>query len=81
MKTYSYYMGHDDNVEQCPQLIAKWQERTIAGPNCAQKLNPNLNVNVHMIAVEPQDLNIAIITRGGAMTRAYQDKLQEQLQP
>ena len=41
------------NVEQCPQLIAKWQERTIAGPNPMHNANPNPNMNVQMIAVEP----------------------------
>ena len=48
-KTCSYYKGQDHNVEQCPQLIAKWQARTIAGPNPTKNPNPNLNVNFQMI--------------------------------
>ena len=67
-------------MEQCPQLITKWQERNIAGPNPMQNVNPHPNLNVQMIAVEPQDLSVAVITRGGATTGSDQDKSQEQLQ-
>ena len=38
-------------------------------------------MNVQMIAVEPWDLNVVVVTQGGAATRADQDKAQEQLQP
>ena len=34
-----------------------------------------------MIMDEPQDLNITIVTQGGAMTGANQDNSQEQPQP
>ena len=81
MKTCSYCKGEDHNVEQCPQLIAKWQARTIAGPNLVHNENTNPNMNVQMIAAEPGDLNVVVVTRGGAMIRADQDKSQEQLQP
>ena len=38
-------------------------------------------MNVHMIAAEPRDPNVVVVTRGGAATRADHDKSQEQLQP
>ena len=70
MKTCSYYKGQDHNVEQCPQLITKWQLRTISAPNRPPNPNLNANANVHMIVAEPFDLNIAILTRGGVTTVA-----------
>ena len=82
-KTCSYCKGQDHNVEQCPQLIAKWQARTITGPNPMQNLNPNLNpnLNVYMIDAKPRDPIVSVVTRGGATTEANQDVPQEQLQP
>ena len=77
-KTCSYCKGQDHNIKQCPQLIAKWQERTIVGPNLVQNPKPNLNVNVQMIVAETQDLSITVVTRGGAITKEDQDKPQEQ---
>ena len=50
--TCSYCKGQDHNVEQFPQLIAKWQARTIIGPNPAPNLNLIPNVNGQMIAAE-----------------------------
>ena len=80
VRTCSYCKGHDHNVEQCPQLIAKWQARTVATPNPPPKLNPNENVNVQIIVAESQQLNIVATTRGGAMTGAEQENPQEQTQ-
>ena len=40
-----------------------------------------MNANVQMIVAELRDLNIATVTRGGAMTRVEQEKPQEQAQP
>ena len=68
-------------MEQCPQLIEKWQARTITGHNPAKNENQNTNMNVQMITVEPRDPNVVVITREGAATGADQDKAQEQLQP
>ena len=61
-------------MEQCPQLIAKWQASTITRPNPTHNENPNPNMNVQMIVDEPQYPNVAIVTRGGAMIGADQDK-------
>ena len=79
-KTCSYCKGQDHNVKQCPQLITKWKARTITGPTPAQNPNTNPNLNVQMIATEPRDPTISLVSRGGAVTKADQDKLQEQLQ-
>ena len=68
-------------MEQCPQLITKWQARTIVGPNLVQNPNLNLNLNVQMIAAEPRDPNIVVVTQGGGVNEGDQDKPQEQLQP
>ena len=81
VKTCSYFKGQNHNVEQCPQLIKKWQARTITGHNPVENENPNPNMNVHIISVEPHDLNVVLVTRGGAATGVDQDKAQEQLQP
>ena len=74
MNTCSYCKGKDHNVKQCPQLITKWQERTIVGPNSMQNANPNPNMNVQMIAAEPRHPNVVVVTRGGDVTGANKDK-------
>ena len=38
-------------------------------------------MNVQMIAAEPWDPNVTVVTRRGAATGADQDKSKEQLQP
>ena len=38
-------------------------------------------MNVYMIVGEPQDLEIVVVTWGGATTRVDQDKPQEKSQP
>ena len=82
MKTCSYCKGQDNNVEKCPQLVTKWQARTITGPNPAQNLNPNPNpnLNIQMIATQPIDPNVVAITKGGVATGAHKENPQEQLQ-
>ena len=54
----SHCKVQDHNVEQCPQLIAKWKARASGVPNPTQ--NPNLNVQ--MIVVELREPNIVVIT-------------------
>ena len=80
-KTCSYCKGQDHNVEQCPQLISKWQARTIARPNHPRNANPNPNMDVQMVVVEPRYPNVDFVTREGVATGDDQDKAQEQLQP
>ena len=42
-------------------------------PNLAPNApNPNANINIQMIIIEPQEPNVAMATRGGAMTGANQ---------
>ena len=53
VKTCSYCKGQNHNVEQCPQLIEKWQAMTIIGCNPAENEKPNPNMNFQIITVEP----------------------------
>ena len=80
-RTCSYCKGQDHNVEQFPQLVAKWKAITVATPNPPPNLNPNANANVHMIVDEPQDLNIVAITREDTITGGEEENSLEQKQP
>ena len=53
-------------IEECPQLIAKWQTKAIENPN--QFLNANRNIQ--KILAEPWDKppTIEVLTRGGTAT-------------
>ena len=65
----SYYKDFDHTIEECPQLIAKWQNRNVG------KKNPpkNPNMNIQNIYVEPREPSIVIVTRGGDATGEDQE--------
>ena len=90
----TYCIIVDRTVENCPQLIAKWQEGNVpqlqnqnhdklhnqnenqnTNKNVNQLVNPPPKLNqgptVAMISAEPrtQDVDVAVVTRGGATTR------------
>ena len=71
-KTCSY-CKQEHNVEQCSQLIARWQAQTVGAANptpnpVSNAPNPNANANIQMIIVEPREPNVVVVTRGGATT-------------
>ena len=72
---YSYCKELDHTIEECPYLIAKFQERNMGNQNPPKNANPN----IQNIYAEPWELNIAIITRGGAATGANQEAPYEKL--
>ena len=46
----------------------KWKDSTIVNPNLVQNMNPNPNPYIQMIFIEPRQLNLVVVIRGGVAT-------------
>ena len=60
-----YCKEFDHTIEQCSQLIAKWQARTVINPNPVKNPNPNPNPNIQMISSESRQPNLVVVRKGG----------------